>query len=131
MRLTKRTIARSAVILALAVVALWAVTYPQDGDPKNIKYVLWKHHLNPWMNLRVAAETVIHDRDRDRLIVGSSKEELRKRFGDMTDPSKRSEYFQNCALYTGERADALYLRQTDLIVIFRDNHAIKEFLCKG
>jgi hypothetical protein len=129
MRLTKGAIAGLAAILA--VFALWVATYPQDDDPKNIKYVLWRHHLNPWMNLNAAAETVIHDQDRERLIVGSSREELRKRFGYMTDPSARSEYFQHCALHAGEHSDALYLRQTDLIVIFRDNHAIEQFLCKG
>jgi hypothetical protein len=37
------------VVLALAffiaVVIGWAVTYPSDSDPKNIKYVLWKNGL--------------------------------------------------------------------------------------
>ena len=132
MRLTKRAFAGSVVIFILAVVALWAATYPQDGDPKNIKYVLWKHRLNPWMNLSVAAETVVHDRNRELLIVGSSKEDLRQRFGYMTATSTRSAYFQKCAaLNPKEHDDALYLRQTDLIVFFRDNLAIKQFLCKG
>lgn len=39
------------VVLCLGVAGLWAATYPDNQDPKNIYYVLWKQGLNDNMNL--------------------------------------------------------------------------------
>jgi hypothetical protein len=48
-------------------VTTWVLTYP-DGDPKNIKYVLWKAGLYQ-MNLDIAAGTMIGDgKGRDNLV---------------------------------------------------------------
>jgi len=49
-------------VLLILSLALWSLTYPSSGDPKNIKYVLWKaglYSLDPdvrsqrWLVIRV------------------------------------------------------------------------------
>jgi hypothetical protein len=131
-------IASTVVLLIPIFVAfLWTLAFQDNDDPKNIKYVLWKHHLNPWMNLDDAAYTVVHDSERDQLIVGRSANELRKRFGYMIVPATRSPYFQDCAADSPthgppHRHDgALYLRQTDLIVFLNEGTATETMMCKG
>jgi hypothetical protein len=59
-----------AILLPILGLSLWIATYPDDGDPKNIKYVLWKHHLNPSMNLDVAVGTMTHDSYSEKLVLG-------------------------------------------------------------
>src|SRR5258707_4059010 len=48
-------------ILSLLVFYAWLRTYPDDVDPKNIYYVLWKHGLNNNMNLDSALAAMSHD----------------------------------------------------------------------
>jgi hypothetical protein len=62
-----RTVAL-ALMFFIAVVIGWAVTYPSDSDPKNIKYVLWKNGLYG-MNLDTATGTMIGDGSREKLVL--------------------------------------------------------------
>jgi hypothetical protein len=54
-----KSLATAAVIvltILLVVTVTWAVTYPSETDPQNIKYVLWKNGLYP-LNLDTATDT--------------------------------------------------------------------------
>jgi hypothetical protein len=39
------------VILSLGALVTWLEAYPDNVDPKNIYYVLWKHGLNNNINI--------------------------------------------------------------------------------
>ena len=54
-----KSLATAALIvltILLVVTVTWAVTYPSETDPQNIKYVLWKNGLYP-LNLDTATDT--------------------------------------------------------------------------
>jgi len=68
------------VFFLVAVVGGWELTYWSESDPKNIKYVIWKTGLYR-MNLDSVTGTMIGDPGREKLIIGKTKSELRKRFG--------------------------------------------------
>jgi hypothetical protein len=69
------------VILSLLALYTWLETYPDDVDPKNIYYVLWKRGLNNNMNLDSALAAMSHDVWPVRQVQGLSKEQLKARFG--------------------------------------------------
>jgi hypothetical protein len=92
-------------------VTAWVLTYP-DGDPKNIKYVLWKAGLYR-MNLDTAAGTMIGDGGRDKLVVGETREQLRNRFGYLLTPADASQYLRGCYQNSGFKAsEVLFIRQS-------------------
>ena len=89
------------IILALAFVfvAGWVLTYPSSNDPKNIKYVLWKANLYK-VNLDVATAAMVGDPNRDKLVVGKTKAQIRDKFGSLLSPADAS------PLAEGERVAA-------------------------
>jgi len=114
-----------------ASVVLWALTYPSGSDPKNIKYVLWKHDLYP-MNLETAVGTMIGDTSREELVVGKSKTQLQKKFGYLTSPSDAHPYMQSCYLESPWKGqDVLLIRNGPWIVLFSGETAVDLRLCKG
>jgi|SRR5579864_1368665 len=115
------------IVCCLAVA--WHALYPSANDPKNIRYVLWKRGLYP-LNLDIALGTMIADRDRDTLVLGRSKEQLRKRFGYLLSPDQTSEYYRNIYLERGY-GDALFLRGSPWLVVFSDGRASKLIFIKG
>ncbi len=50
------------MLLSFGMFVAWIVLYPEDQDPKNIDYVLWKHGLNQNMNLDHAIAGMTHDK---------------------------------------------------------------------
>jgi hypothetical protein len=64
-------------ILSLGVLVTWLNTYPDDVDPKNIYYVLWKHGLNNNMNIDSALVAMSHDVWPVRRVQGLTKEQLK------------------------------------------------------
>jgi hypothetical protein len=78
--------------LALGVVVVflggWALTYPSP-DPKSIQYVLWKADLYR-LNFNEATGTMVGDPDRDKLVVGKTKAQLRSKFGSLLPPASAS-----------------------------------------
>jgi NhaP-type Na+/H+ and K+/H+ antiporter len=64
-------------------IAVWHLMYPSRSDPKNPRYVLWKVGLYG-MDPELAIAPMVGDAQRDALVVGKSKEELRRKFGYLT-----------------------------------------------
>jgi hypothetical protein len=112
------------------VIVAWVLVYP-DGDPKNIKYVCWKVGLYR-MNLDTAADTMIGDAHRERLVIGKTKEQLRNRFGYLLVPADASQYFRGCYQNSGwGNKEALFIRQSPLMVVFDGDRAKELVLIKG
>jgi hypothetical protein len=118
-----------AFIVALVVV--WTLTYPSPSDPKNIKYVLWKHELYP-MNVDEAMGAMIGDIGRDKLVVGKTKAQLQKKFGYLVVPSGAHPYMKSCYLESPwQDRDVLLIRDGPWMVLFSGKKAIELRLCKG
>ncbi|MGA7559162.1 MAG: hypothetical protein WCF61_01975 [Terriglobales bacterium] len=56
------TLVALGMLLSFGMFVAWIVLYPEDQDPKNIDYVLWKHGLNQNMNLDHAIAGMTHDK---------------------------------------------------------------------
>jgi hypothetical protein len=122
-----------ALVLTLSVFAVigWTFTYPSASDPKNIRYVFWKMGLYG-MNLDTAADTMIGDRTREKLVIGKTKPDLRKKFGYLLMPADVSPYLRGC--YEGsawKNKDALFIRRSPWMVVFDGDKATELVLIKG
>jgi len=128
------------MFLSWGIFMFWVTGYPDGSDPKNIDYVLWTHGLNKNMNLDDAVGTMTHDVWSERLVVGLSKEQLKGRFGYIRTFNEARPYDQSC--YTtggtvgelGVRPDgkeAVYLRDSDYMVLLDKDIAVDLVLCKG
>ena len=125
-----RTLALTLTIF-IAVVIGWAVTYPSDSDPKNIKYVLWKNGLHG-MNLDKATGTMIGDGSREKLVIGKSKVQLREKFGYLSTPTDVSQYLRGRYQTSAwKNSDALFIRNGPWMVIFDGDKATELVLIKG
>ncbi len=120
-----------AVLLLAAVIGAWIVSYPDRDDPKNIRYVLWKNGLSA-MDLNQAVYVLGRDPDgRARLINGKTETELRDRFGVVVRPSKASPWLRRCFENSDwKRADARFIRNTSLIVVFKNGRATNSWVFK-
>jgi hypothetical protein len=119
-----------AFALVFVVVAAWSLTYP-DGDPKSIKYVLWKAGLYR-MNLDTAADTMIGDGGSDRLVIGNTKAQLRNRFGYLLAPADAPQYLKGCYQNSGwKNKEVLFIRQSPWMVVFDGDKATQLVLIKG
>jgi hypothetical protein len=124
-------IAVIVLVFALVFLAGWLLMYPSSGDPKNIKYVLWKAGLYK-MNPDVALATMIGDADRDKLVLGKTKEQLSNQFGFLLLPADASPYLKNCYRNSSWKdRDALFLRQSPWVIIFEYGKATELVLIKG
>lgn len=104
--------------------------YP-DGDPKNVKYVLWKAGLYR-MNLDTAADTMIGDAGHDRLVVGKTRAQLRNKFGYLLTPGEASQYVRGCYQNSDWRnKEVLFIRQSPWMVVFHGDKATDLVLIKG
>jgi hypothetical protein len=111
-------------------VAAWVLTYP-NGDPKNIKYVLWKAGVYR-MNLDTAADTMMGDSGRNKLVVGKSKDQLRDKFGYLVTPANASQYLRGCYQNSDWRSkEVLFIRQSPFMVVFDGDRATDLVLVKG
>jgi hypothetical protein len=129
-RATRRVVS-IVVALMLAVIALWALSYPSESDPKNMRYVFWKVGLLR-MDLDRAAGAMIGDRGRDKLVLGRTKAELRDKFGFLLSPAEASEYLRNCyesSDWKGE--DVMFIRRSDWMVVFKGDTVTELVLIKG
>jgi hypothetical protein len=109
-------------------VAAWVLTYP-DGDPKNIKYVLWKAGL---YRMNTAAGTMVGDRGRDELVVGKSKAQLRNKFGYLLTSADASEYLRGCYQNSDWKGkQVLFIRQSPWMIAFDGDRATNLVLIKG
>jgi len=125
-----RAITLLLVSLAAAIV-IWSLTYPSENDPKNIKYVLWKHDLYP-MNLDRATGAMIGDASREKLVVGKTKTQLQKKFGYLKSPSEAHPYVRACYLESPWKdQNVLVIRDGPWMVRFSGENATDLTLCKG
>ena len=117
--------------LLFVVITLWVLTYPDDSDPKNIKYVCWKAGLYR-MNPDAATGTMVGDGNRDRLVVGKTKAQLRDRFGLLLAPADASQYLKGCYEKSGwKNKEVLFIRQSPWMVVFDGDRAVELVLIKG
>ena len=133
------------VVLLIGVLAVWHGTYPDNVDPKNIYYVLWKHGLNDNMNLDNALGAMIGDASRVRQVRGLTKDQLKERFGYMRTLAEVTPYYQACYFSPGvftrgdagraeiaaKVEDAFFLRDSPWMVVMKNGKAVDLTLCKG
>jgi hypothetical protein len=129
----RKPVARAVALIAafsIAVVIFWTLTYP-ESDPKNIKYVLWKHGLYR-MDLDTASDTMIGDASREKLVLGKTKAKLREKFGYLSTLSEVSPYLKGCYQNSGWKGtDVLFIRKSPWMIVFNDDEATKLVLIKG
>jgi hypothetical protein len=133
------------VILSLLVLYTWLGIYPDDVDPKNTYYVLWKHGLNPSMNLDSALGAMSHDVWPVRRVEGLTKDQLKARFGYIRTLAEVTPYYQACYLTPGvftlgnvnraeiaaKSEDAFFLRDSPWMVVMKNGKVVDLVLCKG
>jgi hypothetical protein len=120
------------VVAALLFFGAWQLLYPDPGDPKGMRYVLWKAGIWP-MDLDLAADTMIGDRNRDAIVIGKTKEQLSDRFGFLLPPSATASELQRCYRNSNWKAqsDVLFIRHSRWMVVFRQHKAADMVLAKG
>ena len=129
----RKPVARAVALVvafSIAVVIIWTLTYPEP-DPKNIKYVLWKHGLYG-MDLDTASDTMIGDAGREMLVLGKTKVKLREKFGYLSTLSEVSPYLKGCYQNSDwKRPDVLFIRKSPWMIVFSGDKAAKLVLIKG
>ena len=128
------------VILSLGAFVVWLGTYPDNVDPKNIYYVLWKHGLNNNMNLDHALGAMIGDSRRASQVLGLTEDQLKARFGYVRTLEEVTPYYRACYSTPGGGAraekgskseDAVFLRDSPWMVVMKNRTAVELVLCKG
>ena len=129
----RRRILISVIIFVAAIVMFlggWVLTYPSP-DPKNIKYVLWKADLYK-LNFDEATGTMVGDRNRDKLVVGKTKAQLREKFGSLLSPADASPYLRGCYQNSPwKERDVLFIGRSSWMVVFEGGKAANLVLVKG
>jgi len=117
--------------LVLVLLLGWDMTYRSSSDPKNIKYVMWKAGFYG-MDLDEAVGTMTGDATRDKLVLGKTKPQLRKRFGYLLEPADVSPYLRACYLSSSWKGkDVLFIRRSPWMVVFDGDVATELILIKG
>ena len=131
-----RSVLKLAIVSVLGAAALaaivWQATHPDATDAKNFRYMLWKNGIHA-MNLDVATGTMIADPERDRLVVGKTKAELRDKFGYLLPAADASPYLRACYQNTwwpGQQ-EVMFIRKSEWMVVFNGDRAEKLVLMKG
>jgi hypothetical protein len=133
------------VALSFSVLVAWLETYPDDVDPKNIYYELWKHGLNNNMNIDSALGAMSHDVWPVRHVEGLTKDQLKSRFGYIRTLREVTPYYQACYFTPGvftpgnagrtevatKSEDAFFLRDSPWMVVMKNGKAVDLVLCKG
>lgn len=118
-----------AILCSIAVG--WALVYPQSSDPKNIEYMLWKNGLYR-INLDAATDAIIGDPNVSKLVVGQTKDQLRRRFGYLQTPAESMGYLKSCHQWpVAKDKDALFIRRSTWMVVFDGETATQLILVKG
>jgi hypothetical protein len=108
----------------------WSVTYP-PGDPKNLAYVMWKAGLVS-IDLDRAADTMVGDSHRDELVVGKTKTQLEKKFGDLRSRDEVTSYLRECSQAPPWKdRNVLFIRRSLWMVVFDHDMATQLVLMKG
>jgi hypothetical protein len=118
------------IIIVVIFFGGWALTYPSP-DPKSIQYVLWKADLYK-LNVEEATGTMVGDRNRDRLVVGKTKAQLRDKFGSLLSPAEVSPYLSGCYQNSAWKdKDVLFIGESSWMVVFDGEKTTHLVLVKG
>jgi len=140
-----RRVVFALFIIAVVVVLVWLGAYPDKGDPRNIRYVLWKHGLNKNMDLDDALFAMVGDVRRERQVQGLTKGQLKARFGYVRTLAEVTSYYRACYFSPGvftqgdagraeiaaKSEDAFFLRDSPWMVVMKNGKAADLVLCKG
>jgi hypothetical protein len=91
------------------------------------------------MNLDHALDTMVLDSDQRALVIGSTREQLKRRYGTVRSLNEVSPYSRQCdAIHSSggasvdrEGREAVFLRDSNWMVILEHGKAIELVLCKG
>jgi hypothetical protein len=128
----KSWVVRIPVTVTLMVVlamGAWCFTYP-GPDPKSVKYVMWKAGLYK-MDPDLAVSIMVGDPGRDKLVVGKTKEQLRKRFGQLLTLGQVSQYYKDGYDRSWSGKDVLFIKNSAWMVVFDQDTATNLVLMKG
>lgn len=134
------TVVAAVVLLLFGVYGGWFALYPQESDPKNFHYVLWKHGLSRSINLDNAVGAMTGDTEPVNIVRGMSKEQLRMRFGYVRTLDQVTPYLRECYTLPGAAGElgvpasgkeVVFLRDSWWMVILDDGKAVDLVLCKG
>ena len=128
------------MVVSFGLLATWLGTYPDNVDPKNIYYVLWKHGVNDNINLDSALVAMSHDVWPVKQVQGLSQDQLKARFGYIRSLRETTPYLQEC--YSASRSagraetqsdskDVAFLRDSPWMVVMKNGKAAELVLCKG
>lgn len=140
-----RRVVLALFLLAVGVVLVWLGAYPDEGDPRNIRYVLWKHGLNKNMDLDNALFAMVRDVSRERQVQGLTNDQLKARFGYVRTLAEVTPYYRACYFSPGvfsqgdagraeiaaKSEDAFFLRDSPWMVVMKNGKAVDLVLCKG
>jgi len=112
----------------------WWLIYTEPSDPADLKYVLWRHGLYPIYPEATAA--MVRDLRRDDLVIGKTKEQLRRKFGylvPLADASLylKQEYQEYPVTPPRKESDVFFIRDSWWMVVFDGDKAVDLVLCKG
>ena len=124
-----RTVTVALVIIAVSV-GFYVLRHSDEGDPHNLKYILWKAGLYE-MDIDQAVFTMARDPRRDKLVIGKTKQELRDSFGELLNVNEVSEYYRDGHNRGWKDKDALFVRNSPWMIVFDHDKATELVLMKG
>lgn len=80
-------------IVVAFMIGAWIWAHSEEGDPKNAKYLLWKAQLYE-MDPQAVGKTMLRDSQRDKLVVGKTKDQLKHQFGPLLPLDQVSKYYE-------------------------------------
>jgi hypothetical protein len=120
-----------AFIFIIIFVGGWILSYPDSNDPKNIKYVLWKHGLYR-LHIDTVISAMVGDASRNDLIVGKTKTQIQKRFGTLFSPNEVSPYLREAYENFWKGTEVRFIGHSPFMITFDKNgRATDVILMKG
>ena len=128
---SRKLLVPAVLLVSLVAAALfWRLLYPPP-DPKCMEYAFWKAGLYRW-NPDLVLGAMIGDSQRDRLVLGKTKTELRDKFGVLLTPEEASSYLRGSYESSSWKGkDVRFIRQSPWMVVFDHDKAIELVLIKG
>jgi len=116
----RKPLARAAALVvafSVAAVIVWTFTYPEPDYG---------------MDLDTASHTMIGDANREMLVLGKTKVELRGKFGYLSTLSEASPYLRGCYENSDWKGtDVLFIRKSPWMIVFSGDKATNLVLIKG
>ena len=111
----------SAAVLLVGIYVGWVGLYPEEYDPKNMHYILWKHGLSRNINLDNAVGGMTHDTWAVNIVKGMSKEQLTARFGYVRRLEEATPYMRLCYTTPGTAGELGVAARGKEVVFLRDS----------